>query len=554
MKTKSIFPTVTFSNAAEYVEQYRNTDTSLAWDSIGIADWSGLCRILEIDAMELTGGKHRRAIDAAYKLIQANANGGALKPNPINTRVPANAPVEHTPNLPEPVAIPVQSEKPANKANDLLERAKANLLSKRKGEEAPATQPEKDINAFEAKAPQPIIEPIQQEKVNQAIAEIEAAEEQKAKDDAIKAEKLKPAAPKAPKAKPSTQPEAAPVMAPEVVNHPANSVKPEPKTTKEKLLELLAEVEQAEQRGAGVDEEAVRKIAQEEISNFEDTLKIRARFEGIYTDIKDVWKELKSATVKTTEISVNGVPAVNVGLTHFKFEKLLRAAAARVHQFWVGEAGAGKSHTAAQIAEALGLPFHETPVCNQTSKTDLLGYTSITTGQVIRTEFREAYENGGVFLLDEMDKGNANVLSVINSALSNGRCAFPDGIVKQNPDFILIGAGNTYGNGANRQYVGSNQIDAATLNRFVIEEYPYDEDLEMAIAGNPTFTAYVQAVRQELQGERVIVSPRASINGAKLLAAGWDLLDVIESVIISGWPQNLRDRALGVKYDGHALV
>lgn len=527
MKTASIFPTGIFSTAAEYVAQYRNTDPSLAWDSIGIADWSGLCRILEIDAQELTGGKFRRAIDAAYKNIQAGLNGGSLKPSPINTRVDSNSRVEAIPNLPVAPANIGQAQPVVREVSNTQD-ARQRLLNTKKGgnEEAPVIP-----------IPQP--EPVKLEttivvndtltaKVEEAKAEIAEIEAQKAADLAVKEEKLKPT-PKAAKAPKTTEAPAPQPAQPEA-----------PKSTKEKLLELLAEVEANENKG-GVDEEAVREIVREAME---------VEFEGFNDKVSEALQSVldftKERTVKTLEVSVNGMPAVNVGMAHFKFPKLLRAAQARVHMFWVGEAGSGKSHTAAQIAEALQLPFHETSVCNQTSKTDLLGYTSITTGAVIRTEFREAFENGGVFLLDEIDNGNANVLSVINTALSNGRCAFPDGIIKKNDDFVLIATGNTYGNGANRQYVGRNQIDAATLNRFVIEEFPYDEDLEMAIAGNPEFTNYVQQVRAEMQTERVIVSPRASINGAKLLAAGWDVMEVVESVLIAGWPQNLREKALAL--------
>lgn len=150
------------------------------------------------------------------------------------------------------------------------------------------------------------------------------------------------------------------------------------------------------------------------------------------------------------------------------------------------------------------------------------------------------YQNGGVFLLDEVDLGNANVLAVINAALANGGMGFPDGKIERHPDFVLLAAANTYGTGASRVYVGRNQLDGATLDRFAFVEMPYDEALEMTLAGKPTaspvldlaegglietgaqWCARVQSVRQAVATlrERIVVSPRATLYGVKLAAAG----------------------------------
>jgi cobaltochelatase CobS len=46
-------------------------------------------------------------------------------------------------------------------------------------------------------------------------------------------------------------------------------------------------------------------------------------------------------------------------------------------------------------------------------------------GKLVRTLLREAYEHGGVFLLDEIDAGNPGVLTVLNALLANGQVGFP---------------------------------------------------------------------------------------------------------------------------------
>ena len=74
----------------------------------------------------------------------------------------------------------------------------------------------------------------------------------------------------------------------------------------------------------------------------------------------------------------------------------------------------------------------------------------------------------------------------LNSALANGFAAFPDQAepVKAHVDFIPVVAANTYGRGADRLYIGANQLDASTLDRFAVLSWDYDETLERSLAGD----------------------------------------------------------------------
>lgn len=208
------------------------------------------------------------------------------------------------------------------------------------------------------------------------------------------------------------------------------------------------------------------------------------------------------------------------GKTHKQFPDVLKAIGAGLNVFLVGEAGSGKTHLVEQCAKTLSLPFYCISVCAQTSASVLLGYMNAN-GKYVRTLFREAYENGGVFLLDEIDNGNPNVLSVLNSAMANGVCAFPDKMVQKHKDFIVCASGNTYGTGADRKYVGRLEIDAATLDRFAFIELQYDEMLERETCGNEKVAELIQYLRanaKKLQ-LRHIISPRASISVSRLVAA-----------------------------------
>jgi hypothetical protein len=239
--------------------------------------------------------------------------------------------------------------------------------------------------------------------------------------------------------------------------------------------------------------------------------------------------------VKSIEITYADKPTVKVGRQHDRFPALLKMVAAGKNVYLVGPAGSGKTQAAESVAKALSLDFFCTSVCQQTTKADLLGYQDAQ-GRYVPTLFRKAYADGGVFLLDEMDNGNPNVLAVLNAATSNGVCAFPDGMIGKHENFRLVAAGNTYGLGANRQYVGRCQMDGTTLNRFAFLDWPYDEALETAIGANRTWTAYVQSVRAAVGelGLRTIISPRASIIGADLLAAGLDVETTAHAVLWQG--------------------
>lgn len=232
--------------------------------------------------------------------------------------------------------------------------------------------------------------------------------------------------------------------------------------------------------------------------------------------------EFRKSTVKVIEIKqVDELPNKVIGACHKLTEQIAQVCNLGIHQMLVGPAGGGKTTCCEKVAEILNLKFYPMSVGPQTTKSDLLGFIDAA-GNYHTTPLREAFENGGLLLLDEVDAANAGVLTIINALLANGYCSFPDGVKQRNESFRCICACNTYGRGADREYVGRNQLDAATLDRFAVVDFDYDDELERAIAGNNTWVEKVQRYRKrafELK-MRVVISPRASIHGAKLIAAG----------------------------------
>ena len=217
---------------------------------------------------------------------------------------------------------------------------------------------------------------------------------------------------------------------------------------------------------------------------------------------------------------------------HKMFKLLLQCVAARVNPWIAGPAASGKTTAAQNVAKALGLKFAEIGKLGMGDEIRLLG-AIYANGNYVRTPFRDIFEHGGVFLLDEWDGSDASISLVLNAALANGCMSFPDGMVERHPDCIIIVCANTFGNGATQEYVGRMRQDAAFLSRFAFIGWDYDADLEMATGPNPEWTKRVQALRARVaeRGLRVLVTPRATYHGARLLAAGIPQ-DVVEQMTI----------------------
>lgn len=260
--------------------------------------------------------------------------------------------------------------------------------------------------------------------------------------------------------------------------------------------------------------------------------------------------DLNAPVVNHIHVPGTADPIVLNGRQHHALPDVLLNAACRIHTYLVGPPGTGKSTLAQNAAESLGLAFSYIACFPTMPASNLWGFIDAG-GTYHATEFRRRYETGGVFLFDEIDNGHAGTTASINAAIANGHAAFPDGMVKRHPDFIVVAAANTWGNGATSGAIGRNALDAATLDRFDKVEINIDDDLELdlAFAHNPNAKAWVLKVRRMREnalkhGIKVVISPRASIDGAKLLAAGRSEKRTAEGRILSGLTPEQRSRIL----------
>lgn len=235
---------------------------------------------------------------------------------------------------------------------------------------------------------------------------------------------------------------------------------------------------------------------------------------------------LKSITTITIERETElGLEVSDIGAQHKMFPDLLDVLKAGLHPWIAGPAGSGKTTAVENVATALGYGFFMTGAIETEYK--LTGFATAN-GTVVSTEFRRAVEHalahpdsGAVFLFDECDRSHYSALLAFNAVLSNGTLNFPDKQVKKPKNLWFCACANTWGT-SSTEYVGAMKQDAAFLDRFCPVEWDYDEDLERAMCSNAAWVKRVQEVRARVRakGIKIMITPRATMQGAALLARG----------------------------------
>ena len=333
--------------------------------------------------------------------------------------------------------------------------------------------------------------------------------------------------------RPSPRPTTTPsVPAPTVTVTP--TVHAKPAGIEDALRNVITEAMSAYTEN-GVDKDVVTQIVNEAIG---------AHVAETQKSIDALTRIIAESKPEVKHITLTGGDVRKIeGRTHFLFDKVLRVVDAGLSPWITGSAGVGKTMLAEQIATALGLEYSPESFCSQSSKAEVKGYKD-GHGLYQSVDFRKRFEEGGVYLLDEIDAANPNILLTLNSALSNGWMMFPDGKVKRHEKFVAIASANTYGNGATAEYVGRQVIDGSTLNRFVKFDMPIDEimeagivnDLSVDASSGRTWLDIVRKARANVvsSGLKVIISPRDSYHGAKLLNAGFTFQECVPMTFGSG--------------------
>ena len=262
--------------------------------------------------------------------------------------------------------------------------------------------------------------------------------------------------------------------------------------------------------------------------------------------VKALIKEALKDHVKTINITQLDKKDTKIANSHFLFEDILAHVSMANNSYLWGGAGGGKSFIARQIAKALNLEYYDQAICEETPVTAFFGH--IIGSRFSTTAFCKAYEFGGLMLVDEFDAGNGNTCTAINNAIDGEGATFPHKYIKKHKDFRCIATGNTLMLGGDNIYSDRNALGGATRDRFTFIEFKYDKRLEKHIASQyattpelessiENFVEDVYTIRKNAKklGFDIIISPRASIFGAKMLAHGrFNRKQIFESAIFKG--------------------
>jgi cobaltochelatase CobS len=245
------------------------------------------------------------------------------------------------------------------------------------------------------------------------------------------------------------------------------------------------------------------------------------------------------------------------GRTHRQFKELLALIQeGHVNIMLVGPAGTGKTTLAKDAAKSLGRSFAVISLSAGVTETHIFGRMlpqSDGTWAYVESPFVRIYRNGGVFLFDEVDAADGNVMVSVNAALANGFLANPitGEMIERHPECLIITAANTYGRGGDMLYVGRNALDGATLDRFVLADLyvGYDTDLEYNLCraglGDKGLTDmlvdWVTALRDRIAQCRLrrVASTRLVVHAIKAMRDGRSL-DEVKARFFKSWSPDER--------------
>jgi hypothetical protein len=231
-----------------------------------------------------------------------------------------------------------------------------------------------------------------------------------------------------------------------------------------------------------------------------------------------------------------------------EFERMVALASQRIPILLVGPAGCGKTYLCERLAEALDIEYSDQS-CSEGMSESVFNGLLLPTGKAgafehVTSPFMDRYENGGVMLLDEIDAGDPNLFTYINKAIANSSYSVPQRwtkpVVRKHKSFVLVAAANTFGHGSDAMYVGRNQLDAATLDRFKVGTIymDYNTDVELSLA-NDELCDWAWKVRKKIRDNKLrrIMSTRVIKDLATMTEAyKWQQPDW-EYAYFTGWSE-----------------
>lgn len=162
-----------------------------------------------------------------------------------------------------------------------------------------------------------------------------------------------------------------------------------------------------------------------------------------------------------------------------------------------GETGTGKTELVMSLAARFNLPLARVE-CNASMTPDRLdgGTALVSTTSGIVTQFQlsdvaKIYRDGGIILLDEVDKASDEVCERLHAIIDGKPITITDTgeVIYKHPMAKVIGTSNTVGDGTSLRYITSRKWDEAFRARWACISLAYlspDKELEMLVNRFPT--------------------------------------------------------------------
>lgn len=325
-------------------------------------------------------------------------------------------------------------------------------------------------------------------------------------------------------------------------------------TKKGRLYYLQKDAPQQMPKESSIDTEYINATFAKMLSKNHASIEKAMRHQNKRLEEIEVIAKRSFAELKITTPEGNVVKLKNTTLP-VCFAQALDLAKMRKNILLVGPAGCGKTTLGELMAKSLELDFSAISCTAGMNEIHLTGRSTpnLTTGKsnFETTPFLQRYEEGGLFLLDELDAADPNFALCFNTAIANSYCNVPnrpkEAQAKKHGDFVLVATANTFGRGATRMYAGRNQLDEATIDRFRIGliEMDYDKVIEEVLCPHYGLRETCWAVRENIvkHGLRRIMSTRYMKDAYEMVKGCKWTVEKVMTVFFQGWTPEEREKA-----------